>query len=131
MSEQGLSRVFAELLRHLGGSRTQVFLRTYQLSGGVPEAGEPPSGSYEDTELLPRPIVMDVAGKDGVGLREVVSGNRQATGLKRLVIHGDCWVVIGSRLYFDGAEWEVIQLCEPVLFQVTPLKLVLARRLLQ
>ncbi len=130
MAKQELSRVFSELLRHLGGSRTPVFLRTRDLSGGLPEAGEPPSGPYEDTELVPTPLVLSADSGSGEGLREVLAGYRDQVGLKKLVIHGSNPVEIGSHLYFEGAEWEVVRMQSPVVFGLEPLKLVLARRLI-
>lgn len=118
------------MLRYLGGSQTPVFLRTYELSGGLPETGEPPSGPYEDTELTPKPIVLDINGSQGDGLREVVAGYRGHLGLKKLILHGSNPVEVGSHLYFEGCEWEVVRMKSPVVFGATPLKLVLARRLI-
>ncbi|MCD6283556.1 hypothetical protein J7J84_08190 [bacterium] len=130
MGKQELSRVFSELLRHLGGSRSPVFLRTRQLSGGLPAAGEPPSGPYEDTELVPMPLVLDAGNNRGEGLREVIANHRERVGLKKLVLHGSNPVEIGSRLFFEGAEWEVVRMQSPLVFGLEPLKLVLARRLI-
>lgn len=130
MGKQELSRVFGELLRYLGGSRTPVFLRTRELSGGLPEAGEPPVGPYVDTELVPTPLVLDADGSRGEGLREVIANHREQIGLRKLVLHGSNPVEIGSHLYFEGAEWEVVRMQSPVVFGLEPLKLVLARRLI-
>ena len=130
MSKQELSRVFSELLRHLGGSRTPVFLRTRELTGGLPEAGEPPSGPYEDTELVPTPLVLNADNSRGESLREVLAGHREQIGLRKLVLHGSNPVEIGSHLYFEGAEWEVVRMQSPVVIGLEPLKLVLARRLI-
>ena len=130
MGKHELSRVFSELLRHLGGSRTPVFLRTYELSGGLPEAGEPPGGPYEDTELVPTPLVLSAGDDRGESFREVLAGRREQIGLRKLVLHGSHPVEIGSHLYFESAEWEVVRMQSPVVFGLEPLKLVLARRLI-
>jgi len=130
MGTQELSRIFGELLRHLGGGRTPVFLRTRELSGGLPEAGEPPVGPYVDTELAPTPLVLDADSSRGKSFREVIANHREQIGLKKLILHGSNPVEIGSHLYFEDAEWEVVRMQSPVVYGLEPLKLVLARRLI-
>jgi len=130
MSGQQLSDVFGELLGYLGGTRTPVFIRVYQFSGGEPAAGVPPARVYADHLISPPPVVIDSC-ESGERLAEVVAGNRQQSGLRKLILHGEAPVVAGTRLYFDEAEWEVIRIAAPVIYNTVPLKLALARRLLQ
>ena len=130
MSGTELTRAFRELLAHLGGSATDVYLRIYEYTPGESEAGQPPQGTYTDTLIEPRPVVLDLEVKDGEGLREDVAGHRDVHGLKRIIVPAHVEIDAGSRLWFDGSEWEVMKLRAPVLYGQVMLKLVLARRLM-
>lgn len=125
-----LSRVFEELLRHLGGCAEDVSLRVYvETAPAEPEAGMPPLRTFTDTPIIPRPIVLDEDGAQAVGLKPSFAGRRSIDGSRKLVVPGACEAQLGSILFFAGAEWEVTGLRAPVLYGETPLKLLLARRL--
>jgi len=130
MSGTELSRAFRELVAHLGGSTTDVFIRAYEYTPGDYEGGAPPQGTYTDTKIEPRPIVLDLDAKSGEGLRGDVAGHRGVHGMKRLIMPAQVEVEGGSRLWFDGSEWEVMKVRAPVLYGQVMLKLVLARRMI-
>jgi hypothetical protein len=129
MSGTELARAFRELVAHLGGSVVDVYLRIYEYTPGESEAGAPPQGTYTDTKIEPRPIVLDLDAKGGEGLREDVAGHRDVHGMKRIIMPANVEVQGGGRLWFDGSEWEVMKVRAPVLYGEVMLKLVLARRL--
>lgn len=125
-----LTRVFEELLRHLGGSAEDVSLRVYvETAPADPEAGMPPLRAFTDTPITPRPIVLDAEGAQAEGIKPSFAGRRSAVGCRKLVVPGGCAAQLGSILAFAGAEWEVISLRAPALYGKTPLKLLLVRRL--
>ena len=125
-----LNRVFAELLRHLGGSAEEVYLREYaQAAPAEPEAGMPPVRTHTDILIEPTPIILAAEGAQGEGIKELFAGRRSDDGCRKLIIPGSCGVQLGSVIYFGGAEWEVISLRAPVLYGEIPLKLLLARRM--
>jgi hypothetical protein len=125
-----LSLVFGELLRHLGGSAGEVFLREYaETAPADPEAGMPALRAHTDTLIEPTPIVLDTENAQGEGLMETFAGRRGDAGYRKVIVHGSCAARLGSILYFAGAEWEVTCVRAPVLYGETPLKLLLARRI--
>jgi hypothetical protein len=128
METPAIARVFTELLHYLQGSAEDVFLRTYECSGGLPEAGMPPVRTHTDTPIIPRPLVLDADGAQTEGLKETFGGRRALDGCRKLITAGDCAAESGSILYFGGAEWEVTSMRAPVIYGEAALKLLLVRR---
>jgi len=131
MSGTELKKILSDIIYFLGGYESPVTVRRYSQTSAQTEAGESPNQSYNETELLPRPLIIPPSLQKGETLKETALNARTETGYLTIVATADTDIQIADILIVNGASYEAVRIHEPVIFRTALLKVVLARRVQQ
>ncbi|MEP0813310.1 MAG: hypothetical protein HRF49_01415 [bacterium] len=123
-----LKALFERMIRVLGGSAEEVFIRTYEETGGHPESGMPPARIATDVPISPRPIVLAADQQFYVFKTREIESVRIEAGDVKIVMDADEGVEAETILHFRGADWRVYRVDAPVLFGSVQVKIAYARK---